>query len=42
LPITAWAYWKAWLLERPLRGALVLMLQLAWWLLNILTLVRWL
>jgi hypothetical protein len=42
LPITAWAYWKAWLLERPVRGALVLMLQLAWWLLNIATLIRWL
>jgi hypothetical protein len=39
-PITAWAYWKAWLLERPLRGTPVLILQLAWWSLNIATLAR--
>jgi len=35
LPITAWAYWKAWALERPLRGAPFLIVQLWWWLLNI-------
>ncbi|TDB79708.1 hypothetical protein E1264_35120 [Actinomadura sp. KC216] len=35
LPITAWAYWKAWALERPLRGAPFLIVQVWWWLLNI-------
>lgn len=39
-PITAHAYWKAWALERPLRGMAVLIVQLGWWLLNIATLVR--
>lgn len=34
LPITAWAYWKAWALERPLRGVPVLIVQCWWWLLN--------
>ncbi|MFG2245511.1 hypothetical protein [Spirillospora sp. NPDC048823] len=34
LPITAWAYWKAWALERPLRGVPFLMVQVWWWLLN--------
>jgi hypothetical protein len=42
LPITAWAYGKAWALERPFRGWLVLLLQLGWWLLNIATLIRFL
>jgi hypothetical protein len=40
LPITAWTYWKAWALERPLRGTPVLIVQLAWWFLNIVTLIR--
>lgn len=40
LPIAAWAYWKAWALERPLRGAPVLIVQAGWWLLNIATLIR--
>lgn len=35
LPVTAWAYWKAWALERPLRGVPVLIVQCWWWLLNI-------
>ncbi|CNE78120.1 Uncharacterised protein [Mycobacterium tuberculosis] len=35
LPITAWAYWKAWALERPLRGVPFLFVQTWWWLLNI-------
>ncbi|URN01227.1 hypothetical protein LUW76_46890 [Actinomadura madurae] len=35
LPITAWAYWKAWALERPLRGAPFLIVQCWWWLLNL-------
>ncbi|RFS84130.1 hypothetical protein D0T12_18395 [Actinomadura spongiicola] len=34
LPITAWAYWKAWALERPMRGVPVLIVQVWWWLLN--------
>jgi hypothetical protein len=42
LPITAWAYWKAWALERPLRGAPVLIVQVGWWLLNLVTLARFL
>jgi hypothetical protein len=40
LPITAWAYWKAWALERPFRGMPVLIVQGAWWLLNIATLLH--
>jgi hypothetical protein len=39
-PNTAWAYWKAWALERPFRGCLFLLAQLAWWALNIITLVH--
>ncbi|WP_433474961.1 hypothetical protein ACQPZP_40840 [Spirillospora sp. CA-142024] len=35
LPITAWAYWKAWALERPLRGVPFLIVQVWWLLLNI-------
>lgn len=40
LPITAKAYWQAWLVERPFRGTLVIAAQLVWWLLNIITLVH--
>lgn len=36
-PITAWTYWKAWALERPFRGFLVLVAQIGWWVLNIIT-----
>jgi hypothetical protein len=39
-PVTASAYWKAWALERPLRGTPVLIVQIGWWLLNIVTLIR--
>lgn len=42
LPITVSAYWKAWALERPLRGTPVLIVQIVWWLLNIATLIRFL
>lgn len=41
-PVTAWAYWKAWALERPFRGTPVLVVQIGWWLLNIATLIRFL
>jgi hypothetical protein len=40
LPITAKAYWQAWMVERPFRGALVLAAQIVWWVLNIVTLAH--
>lgn len=41
-PITAWAYQKAWALERPFRGWPVLIVQIGWLALNIATLVHFL
>lgn len=41
-PVTAWAYQKAWMLERPFRGSLVLIVQIAWLGLNIATLIHFL